>query len=258
MDFEFSVLIPARYASTRLPGKALLDIGGKPMVVRVAERARASGAARVVIATDHDGVLQAARTYGVEACMTRADHASGTDRLAEVAERLGIDEEAIIVNVQGDEPLIEPELIRAVGRRLHQQGDAAMSTACYPIKDSESLFNPNVVKVVLDCNENALYFSRSVIPYARDHFAKEQTLPPGLPVYHHVGLYGYRCGFLKRYPTMSIPAIERFEALEQLRALWHGERISVVVSEHAPAAGVDTQADLETARRLFDRAAKSL
>jgi len=254
----FSVFIPARYASTRLAGKPLLDIAGKPMVVRVAEQAHQSGARRVVIATDHEGVFEAAQANGVEACMTRAEHASGTDRLAEAVDTLELRDDELVVNVQGDEPLIEPELIRAVALRLEHEPEAAMSTACYPLKNASFMFNPNVVKVVLDRRGDAMYFSRAPIPYARDTFGREKAIPQGLPVFHHIGIYGYRVSFLRRYPELSVPEIERFEALEQLRALWHGYKIAVVVSETAPAAGVDTPEDLETVRRLFDQAPKSL
>jgi 3-deoxy-manno-octulosonate cytidylyltransferase (CMP-KDO synthetase) len=254
----FSVLIPARYASTRLPGKPLLDIAGKAMVVRVAEQAHASGARRVVIATDHQGVFDAARAQGIEACMTRADHASGTDRLAEAAEKLCFAAEDIVVNVQGDEPLIQPDLIRAVAQCLAEKSEAAMSTACYELVDSDSLFSPNVVKVVLDGCGDALYFSRAPIPYARDAFARGQAIPTGLPVFHHIGIYGYRVDFLRRYPSLAIPEIERFEALEQLRALWHGYTVSVLVSDAAPAIGVDTPEQLKAVRQQFDLTSKYL
>jgi 3-deoxy-manno-octulosonate cytidylyltransferase (CMP-KDO synthetase) len=252
----FSVLIPARYASTRLPGKALLDIGGKPMIVRVAEQAVASGAERVVVATDDARVVEAVHAYGIESCMTRADHVSGTDRLAEAARKLGLGESEIVVNLQGDEPLIEPELIRAVAAKLADRTEAAMSTACYPLRDDASMFNPNVNKVVLDKTDCALYFSRAPIPFARDAFALEKKIPPRLPVYHHIGLYAYRVDFLLRYPTLTSPAIESFEALEQLRALWHGYKIVVLVCDHAPISGVDTPQDLANVRALVDRRAK--
>jgi 3-deoxy-manno-octulosonate cytidylyltransferase (CMP-KDO synthetase) len=254
----FSVLIPARYASTRLPGKALLDLGGKPMVVRVAERAKASGAETVIVATDDVRVLEAVRAHGFDARMTRADHASGTDRIAEAAQSLGLADDAIVVNVQGDEPLVEPSLIEAVARHLATHDAASMSTACYPIADAAAIFNPNINKVVLDAQGYALYFSRAPIPYARDAFAQGKTLPPGLPVFHHVGIYGYRAGFLKRFAALAPPAIERFEALEQLRALWHGYRIGVVIDAAAPTPGVDSAEDLERVRALFDRNANPL
>jgi 3-deoxy-manno-octulosonate cytidylyltransferase (CMP-KDO synthetase) len=234
----FVVVIPARYASTRLPGKALLDIAGKPMVVHVADRARDSGADEVWIATDDQRIAQAVQAQGHQALMTSASHASGTDRIAEVAAARGWSDDAIVVNVQGDEPRIAPELIREVAQVLRADSDAVMSTAGHALHRSEDLFDPNVVKVVLDARRHALYFSRATIPWARDAFARSRNvIPAGLPVYRHIGIYGYRCGFLKRYAGLEIPDIERFEALEQLRALWHGVRIAVAVTEHAPEAG---------------------
>ena len=219
----FTVLIPARYASTRLPGKPLSDIAGKPMVVRVAERARMSGAAAVVIATDDERIRAAARRYGIDAAMTRDDHPTGTDRLAEAAAQLGLDARSIVVNVQGDEPLLEPALIRGVADQLSAHPDAAIATACHPIVGADEAFNPNVVKVVLDHAGYALYFSRATIPWARDAFAAERArIPAGLPLYRHYGLYAYRVDFLLRFPSLSPAPPERFEALEQLRALWHG------------------------------------
>jgi 3-deoxy-manno-octulosonate cytidylyltransferase (CMP-KDO synthetase) len=227
--------------------------------VRVAEQARLSGIARVVIATDHDGIAQACQAHGVEVVMTRADHATGTDRLAEVAVLLALPDDDIVVNVQGDEPLIAPALVRAVSDLLQSKPSAAIATACHPISSNEEAFNTNVVKVVLDRDGMALYFSRTTIPHARDAFAESQkTVPAGLPLYRHIGLYAYRAGFLRRFPTLESPAIERFEALEQLRALWHGYKIAVVVAEGAPAPGVDTAEDLARVRALFDRSAKSL
>ena len=249
---DFVVVIPARYASTRLPGKALLDIAGKPMVVHVAERARRSGAQEVWIATDDKRVLEAAQQHGCQALMTRVDHASGTDRIAEVATQRGWTEDRIVVNVQGDEPRIAPELIHEVAAMLDGHGEAVMSTACHAILNPQDLFDPNCVKVVLDHESDALYFSRATIPWARDAFVKNRSsVPSGLPVFRHIGIYGYRCGFLKRYASLPAPDIERFEALEQLRALWHGYRITVAVTRNAPEAGVDTPEDLEAVRRLF-------
>jgi len=248
----FLVVIPARYASSRLHGKPLADIAGKPMVVHVAERARASGAKAVWVATDSQDVFDAVSFHGHQAMMTRPDHATGTDRIAEVAQRLGLADNEIVVNVQGDEPLIAPELIRAVALSLSEHGEASVATACHPIADAESLQNPNVVKVVLDRSGHALYFSRAPIPYARDSFAINQSaLPPGLPSYRHIGIYAYRAGFLQIYGRLEPAAIERFEALEQLRALWHGHRIAVAVTAHAPEAGVDTDEDLARVRRIF-------
>ncbi|MFA7318150.1 MAG: 3-deoxy-manno-octulosonate cytidylyltransferase [Sulfuricella sp.] len=251
----FKVVIPARYASTRLPGKPLADIAGKPMVVRVAERAMQSGAEEVWIATDHDGVADAARDHGLNVCMTSPDHASGTDRSAEVAAQRGWDEHTLVVNVQGDEPLIDPALIGAVAKHLHDHQLAAISTACHRIHERDEMFNPNVVKVVLDRESYALYFSRAPIPYARDAFAADE-FPVDMPVYRHIGIYAYRAGFLKTYASLAPAAIERYEALEQLRAMWHGYRISVAVTSQLPAAGVDTAEDLERVRSLFRTGAK--
>lgn len=253
----FLVVIPARFASSRLHGKPLADIGGKPMVVHVAERARASGAAAVWVATDDQTVFDAVRLHGHQAIMTGADHASGTDRVAEVARQLGLADGEIVVNVQGDEPQIAPDLIREVARTLDEHGTASMATACHPIADTESLLNPNVVKVVLDHAGYALYFSRAPIPYPRDSFTVNQgTLPAGLPSYRHIGIYAYRARFLHLYNRLEPAAIERFEALEQLRALWHGHRIVVAVTAHAAEAGVDTAEDLERARRSYAAAAR--
>ncbi len=249
---NFVVVIPARYASTRLPGKPLLEIGGKPMVVHVADRARASGAAEVIVATDHEGIAAAVARHGHQALLTRADHASGTDRIAEIAAQRRYPGERIIVNVQGDEPLIEPELIRGVAQQLAAHPDAAIATAGCPLVDAAQLVNPNIVKVVLDRSGYALYFSRAPIPYARDAFCDGITrIPEGLPAYRHIGLYAYRAAFLAGYTQLAPAPLEQFEALEQLRALWHGHRISVAITAAAPHAGVDTAEDLERARTLF-------
>ncbi|TMG77630.1 MAG: 3-deoxy-manno-octulosonate cytidylyltransferase [Betaproteobacteria bacterium] len=251
---SFTVVIPARFASTRIPGKALADLGGKPMVVRVAERARESGAQQVYIATDHRDVARAAEQHGFRAVMTRADHPTGTDRVAEAVERIDLPRDAIVVDVQGDEPLIEPGLIRAVAAVLADTPEAAIATACHPIREAAELFNPNVVKVVLDRAGFARYFSRAPIPWARDAFAASTSaLPAGLPCYRHIGIYAYRADFLRSYTRLERSPLERFEALEQLRALWHGFSIAVAVRQDAPLPGVDTLDDLERARALFDR-----
>jgi 3-deoxy-manno-octulosonate cytidylyltransferase (CMP-KDO synthetase) len=254
----FTAIIPARYASTRLPGKPLLDIAGKPMVVRVAERAHESGARRVVIATDDARIASAARQHGVEAVMTRADHPTGTDRLSEAAAILGLASDAIVVNVQGDEPLLDPGVIAGVAQALEQAPDAAIATACHPLADAAEFFSPNVVKVVCDMRGSALYFSRAPIPFARDDFrCSTRVLPPELPAYRHIGLYAYRAGFLARYPSLPQTEIERFEALEQLRALAHGFRIVVNVLPGPLPPGVDTERDLVAVRALFEQAANS-
>ncbi len=224
------------------------------MVVRVAERARESGARQVYVATDHRDVAEAVKRSGFQAVMTRADHATGTDRIAEVVEQLGLAAEALVVNVQGDEPLIEPGLIRAVAALLADTPEAVIATACHPIRDAEELFDPNAVKVALDRSGLALYFSRAPLPWARDAFAvSTRALPQGLPCYRHIGIYAYRADFLRSYTRLERSPLEQFEALEQLRALWHGFPIAVAVRQDAPFPGVDTPGDLERARALFDR-----
>lgn len=249
---SFIAVVPARLASTRLPGKPLADIAGAPMVVRTAQRAAASGAARVIIATDDESVSAAAASHGFQAILTRADHPSGTDRLAEVAEQLALPDDAILVNVQGDEPLIEPALIDAVAQLLQQDAGAAMATCASPITDAAAAFNPNVVKVVCDAAGRALYFSRAPIPWARDAYAHDRgSLPNRLPALHHIGLYAYRCAFLRAFTRLPQGPLEQWEALEQLRALEHGHAITVHVTTTHPAAGVDTPEDLERVRRVF-------
>jgi 3-deoxy-manno-octulosonate cytidylyltransferase (CMP-KDO synthetase) len=257
---DFVALIPARLASTRLPDKPLADIGGKPMVVRVAERALAAGAARVAVATDSQRIADAVSAAGFEAIMTRADHASGTDRLAEAAGRLGLRAGQIVVNVQGDEPLIPPPLVRAVAERLAAAPDCSIATAAHAIDDVALFLDPNVVKVVCDRALRALYFSRAPIPFERDAMTGfPQRLPArmpgglapaGLPL-RHVGVYAYRADFLDAYPRLERSPLEALESLEQLRALWHGHRIAVLLTAHAPPAGVDTAADLARVRRAF-------
>jgi 3-deoxy-manno-octulosonate cytidylyltransferase (CMP-KDO synthetase) len=286
---EFKVVIPARFASTRLPGKPLLDIGGKPMVVRVAEQAAQSGAQQIIIATDHPPIIAIAQEHGFQACMTRADHTSGTDRIAEVAAEQGWADDTIVVNVQGDEPLIPPQLIRAVAQHLHDHPDCAIATACHAIHDEASMRNPNIVKVVLDQFDNALYFSRAPIPWPRDEGIR-LSLPEGqdgrpsslaglregdaegighpsaspsrgevrrretkitINALRHVGIYAYRVGFLRIYGQLAPAPIEQIESLEQLRALYHGYKIGVSKTDQAPPSGVDTEQDLQVARRLF-------
>ncbi|HJU24921.1 MAG TPA: 3-deoxy-manno-octulosonate cytidylyltransferase [Casimicrobiaceae bacterium] len=249
---KFCVLVPARYGSSRLPGKALADLAGKPMVIRVALRALDAGASRVVIATDDRRIADAARSHGVEAIMTRADHASGTDRLAEAAVALSLADDEIVVNVQGDEPLLDPALIRRVAGLLARSDGVAVATACHPIARVDDAFNPNVVKVALDARGHALYFSRAPIPYAREDFqADPPRMPPGLPIYRHCGLYAYRVAFLRAFPVLAPAPIETFEALEQLRVLWHGHRIVVAIADAAPSPGVDTPEDLARVRAFL-------
>jgi 3-deoxy-manno-octulosonate cytidylyltransferase (CMP-KDO synthetase) len=248
----FKVVIPARFASTRLPGKPLLDIGGKPMVIRVAEQAAQSGAADILIATDHEPIVAAAQAHGFRASMTRADHASGTDRIAEVALQQGWGDDTIVVNVQGDEPLIPPELIRAVAQHLHAHAECAIATACHPIHDEASMRNPNIVKAVLDKQGNALYFSRAPIPWPRDAWAHGKPLPSDVTVLRHIGIYAYRAGFLRAYGQLAPAPLEQVESLEQLRALYHGYKIGVSITQDAPPSGVDTEHDLQQARLLFE------
>ncbi|MBA2689742.1 MAG: 3-deoxy-manno-octulosonate cytidylyltransferase [Burkholderiales bacterium] len=254
---SFTVVIPARYASTRLPGKPLMDFGGKPMVVRVAEQAVAAGADRVVIATDDERVRTACLENHCEVAMTSPHHLSGTDRIAEVVGKLGLADDVIVVNVQGDEPLIPPKLIRCVVDGL-AGGQAPMATVCHPLRDATEMANPNIVKVVLDRHGYALYFSRAPIPWARDAFGQGlHVIPKGLPAYRHIGLYAYRVGFLNKYLQMPPAPIEQFESLEQLRVLWQGEKIRVVITAEAPPGGVDTPEDMARVRREFDRLNKS-
>ena len=266
----FKVVIPARFASTRLPGKPLLDIGGKPMVIRVAEQAAQSGAEQIIIATDHPPILAVATQHGFQACMTRADHSSGTDRIAEVAAQQGWSNDTIVVNVQGDEPLIPPALIRAVAQHLQDHPECAIATACHPIHDEASMRNPNIVKTVLDKQGNALYFSRAPIPWPRDagidlslHAGQAGRASPrrgevgrgeasfSINALRHIGIYAYRASFLKAYGQLTPSPIEQTEALEQLRALYHGYKIGVAVTDHAPPGGVDTEQDLQVVRGLF-------
>lgn len=246
---DFSILIPARLASTRLPDKPLADIAGKPMVVRVAERVASAGAARVVVATDAPAVLEACTMHGVQAVLTRSDHASGSDRLAEACELLGLDGQHIVVNVQGDEPLIDPRLVLDCARLLDQRPECAVSTAAHAIHDPGEFLSPHVVKVVLDAAGRALYFSRAPIPCWRDGGG---ALPQPAPL-RHMGLYAYRAGFLRRFPSLPPAPMEQLEALEQLRVLWHGERIAVHVSDTAPGPGIDTPEDLARVRALWAR-----
>ncbi|HEY0665192.1 MAG TPA: 3-deoxy-manno-octulosonate cytidylyltransferase [Gallionella sp.] len=248
----FHVVIPARHASTRLPGKPLLPIAGKPMVVRVAEQAAKSGARQIWIATDHHAIANVAHEHGYKACMTDQNHSSGTDRIAEVVAQQGWPDDTIVVNVQGDEPLIPPGLIHAVAEHLHQHPECAIATACHAIHDEAAMRNPNIVKAVLDKDGNALYFSRAPIPYPRDAFARQQPLPEGLPVLRHIGIYAYRASFLRAFGQLAPAGIEHFEALEQLRALYHGYKIGVFIADEAPPAGVDTEQDLLAARQIFD------
>ncbi|WPO98769.1 3-deoxy-manno-octulosonate cytidylyltransferase [Pseudomonas sp. HR96] len=252
MTSAFTVVIPARFASSRLPGKPLQLIAGKPMVQWVWEQARKSSASRVVVATDDARIVQACQAFGAEVLMTRVEHNSGTDRLAEVATALGLAADAIVVNVQGDEPLIPPVVIDQVARNLAAHVEAGMATLAEPIEKVAALFNPNIVKVSTDQNGLALTFSRAPLPWARDDFARDrEQLPAGVPYRRHIGIYAYRAGFLQDFVGWGPCWLETCESLEQLRALWHGVRIHVADAIEAPPTGVDTPEDLERVRRLL-------
>lgn len=254
---NFIVIIPARMHSTRLPNKALADIGGKPMVVRVAERAKLSQADHTYIATDDVRIIDACKAHHLVSILTDTEHPSGTARLAEAVDHLALNDEAIIVNVQGDEPFIDPLLINELATYLAQSSHLPMATACAPITNAQDLFNPNIVKVVLNQQHNALYFSRAPIPFARDFFTQKLSnideIPQTLPAFHHIGIYAYRAGFLRQYRALSSSPLETFEALEQLRILWHGFQIGVMLTENRTAAGVDTAEDLLYAQKLWQQ-----
>lgn len=247
---SFIVVIPSRYQSSRLPGKPLVDICGKTMIQRVAEQAKLSGADRVIIATDDSRIEKVVADLGYEVCMTSPDHNSGTERLAEVCEKLGFYADDVIVNVQGDEPLIPPSIIQQVAKNLASQNEARMATLSVAITDVEEVFNPNAVKVVTDKQGYAMYFSRSAMPYDRDNFMQPPVTELKSNYQRHIGIYAYRAGFIQDYVTWSESEIEHVESLEQLRVLWHGEKIHVAEALEAPAAGVDTPEDLDTVRRI--------
>jgi len=252
MSNAFTVVIPARFASSRLPGKPLQDIAGKPMIQHVWEQACKSSARKVVVATDDTRIVEICQGFGAEVVLTRVEHNSGTDRLAEVAAQLGLAGDAIVVNVQGDEPLIPPSIIDQVAANLAAHPEAGIATLAEPIHDVQTLFNPNMVKVVTDLNGLALTFSRAPLPWARDSFAQNrETLPAGVPYRRHIGIYAYRAKFLHDFVAWGPCWLEDTECLEQLRALWHGVRIHVADALETPPAGVDTQDDLERVRRLL-------
>ena len=248
---SFCVLIPARMASSRLPDKPLADIAGLPMVVRVAQRAQASSAARVVVAADDARIVAACQAHQIDVVLTRTDHPSGSDRLAEACDLLGLQDNEVVVNVQGDEPLIDTASIDAAAKLLQTRDDCSMSTLAHAIDNVADFANPNVVKVVLDARQTALYFSRAPIAWWRDGFAQGVTALPNPAPLRHVGLYGYRVGFLREFPKLAQAPIEITESLEQLRAMWHGHRIAVHVTDHSPGPGVDTPEDLARVRALF-------
>lgn len=254
---KFTVIIPARYASTRLPGKPLAEIAGKPMIQHVWEKAQQSGAERVIVATDTQEVAEAVKKFGGEVCMTSLQHNSGTERLAEVVEKLAIADDEIIVNIQGDEPLIPPIIVSQVAQNLMKY-QVNMASLAVKIEHAEELFNPNVVKVLTDKDGYVLYFSRAVIPWDRDQFAQIQPQSPALPslqladyYLRHIGIYAYRAGFIKQYVRWQPTALEQIERLEQLRVLWYGEKIHVELAQEVPAVGVDTAEDLEKVRSIL-------
>lgn len=253
MSVSFKVVIPARYASTRLPGKPLLPIAGKPMVLHVAERAREANAEEIVVATDDQRIFDVVTKAGVDAVMTRSDHNSGTERIAEVTQTRGWNETDIIVNLQGDEPLVPADYISDVAQALAGQQQAGIATLAARIKENEEIFNPNAVKVVLDCNGYALYFSRAPIPWDRDHFTLTGTghLSDKIPFLRHIGIYAYKVGFIRKYIQWSISSLETVESLEQLRILWNGEKVLVATVSDAPEAGVDTVEDLQRVEKAL-------
>lgn len=248
---SFQVIIPARLSSTRLPNKPLADIGGEPMVVRVARQAARSQAQAVTVATDSPQVIAACEAHGVHAILTRADHPSGSDRLAEACDILGLHGDEVVLNVQGDEPLIDPALITACAARLHSDRACVMATVAHAIDSVEEWLNPHVVKVVLSAQQRALYFSRSPLPAWRDRHADQGLAESPSPILRHVGLYAYRAAFLRQFPALPPSPLEQSEVLEQLRVLWHGHGITVHVTDAAPGAGVDTPEDLERVRRVW-------
>lgn len=251
---KFTVIIPARYASTRLPGKALLDICGKPMLQHVYERAIESGASAVYIATDDERIKTASEEFGAQVILTEDTHRSGTDRLAEAVKYLSLNDDEVVVNLQGDEPLMPASLIEQVAKDLHEHKDASMATLCTPINSVDDVANPNVVKVVFSKAGYALYFSRAPIAWEREHFRVSSFRPSGHHMhYRHIGLYAYRAGFLDRFVNWPICDMEEMESLEQLRVLWNGERIHISEAAAIPPPGVDTQDELERVRRLVSQ-----
>ena len=251
-DVEFRIIIPARYDSTRLPGKPLRQIAGKPLLQHVFECAKRSAARHIVIATDDERIQQAAQGFGAEVCMTASTHASGTERLAEVIEKLGIADDEIVLNLQGDEPLMPAVCLDQVATLLAAKPDAVMASLCEPIERVEDMFNPNVVKVVLGRDGEAIYFSRAAVPWHRDSFStRPQTLPAGELFFRHIGLYAYRAEFVSAYLKLAVSPIEKAESLEQLRVLWHGHQIAMAVACEKPGPGVDTQEELARVEALL-------
>lgn len=250
---RFTVIIPARYASTRLPRKPLLDIVGKPMIQHVWDKAQQAGASRVIVATDHPEIEQVVKNFGGEVCLTSDKHNSGTERLAEVIEKMAIADDEIIVNVQGDEPLIPPVIVSQVAENLDKH-QVNMATLAVKLSTREELFNPNVVKTLTDKNGMALYFSRATIPFGRDHFPNcDDAFVQQQNYLRHIGIYAYKAGFIKQYVAWEPTALEQLESLEQLRALWHGEKIHLELAKEAPQVGVDTAEDLERVRQILSQ-----
>ena len=251
---SFRIVIPARFASTRLPGKPLRDICGKPMIVRVIEQAKLSNADEVIVATDSKKVADAVADLDVQVCMTRENHQSGTERLSEVIEQLGFGDEQILINLQGDEPMMPPVCLNQVGQALEDDDNLKMATLCTPLTDIEELFDPHAVKVVRDINDFALYFTRAAVPWSRDCFNETpRELPKQQEYQRHIGLYGYRAGFIKQYLAWQSSDIEKTESLEQLRVLYYGEKIKVITAEIAPGPGVDTRDDLNRVCELLKK-----
>ncbi len=256
---DFSVIIPARYASSRLPGKPLREINGKPLIQYVFECARQSGAAQVIVATDDERIRRVAEDFGAQVCMTSAQHLTGTDRLAEVVKKSGFADEQIVVNLQGDEPLVPASIIRQVAANLHARTQASMATLCEPIGVAADLFNPSIVKVVMDSQGYALYFSRAPVPWDRIAFSNhQQKLPLQHFYYRHIGLYAYRVDFLKEYVRWPACYLEEAESLEQLRVLWNGKKIHVAEATEASGPGVDTEEDVSRVAALMSSGTQSL
>lgn len=251
---SFRIIIPARFASTRLPGKPLRDICGKSMIERVIEQAKQSDAEEVIVATDSQEIADAISHIDIRVCMTREDHQSGTERLSEVIEQFGFDDDQILINLQGDEPMMPPVCLNQVGQALEKDSNLKMATLCTPLTDIEELFDPHAVKVVRDVNDFALYFSRAAVPWSRDGFnesSSHKEMPKNQKYQRHIGLYGYRAGFIKQYLEWQSSDIEKTESLEQLRVLYYGERIKVITAEIAPGPGVDTIEDLNQVCELL-------
>ena len=248
---SFYIVIPARHGSSRLPGKPLQKVTHKTLIQHVYECAQQSNAKEIIIATDDERVEQECQSFSARVCMTSAEHATGTDRIYEVVEKLALQDDDIVVNLQGDEPLMPAEVINQVAQNLADHADASTATVCTRITNADDLFDPNVAKLVTDKNGYALYFSRACIPWDREHFSKHQTLPPSAEHYRHIGLYAYRVGFLRRFVNWPMCHHEKVELLEQLRILWHGEKIHVDIAKQVPGPGVDTPEDLEKVRQMF-------